>query len=106
MLIMRLVSHAFWKALLVSHCSQVMLSCAMLITEYAISIQHCLQIANGGGLEALFVDTAGRVISSSYGDRVAIHEAGHFLCAYLVGLLPRRYTLSSLDALKRCSIPL
>lgn len=61
----------------------------------------CLQIANGGGLEALFVDTAGRVISSSYGDRVAFHEAGHFLCAYLVGLLPRRYTLSSLDALKK-----
>ncbi|CAK0784300.1 hypothetical protein CVIRNUC_007504 [Coccomyxa viridis] len=59
------------------------------------------QIANSGGLEALLVDTAGRVISSSYGDRVALHEAGHFLCAYLVGLLPSRYTLSSLDALKR-----
>ncbi len=65
----------------------------------------CLQIANGGGLEALFVDTAGRVISNTYGERVAMHEAGHFLCAYLVGLLPRRYTLSSLDALKKCAIP-
>ena len=65
----------------------------------------CLQIANSGGLEALLVDTAGRVISSSYGERVALHEAGHFLCAYLVGLLPRRYTLSSLDALKRYSLP-
>ena len=65
------------------------------------TIVQCLQIANSGGLEALLVDTAGRVISSSYGERVALHEAGHFLCAYLVGLLPRRYTLSSLDALKR-----
>ena len=52
------------------------------------------------------MDTAGRVISNSYGERVAMHEAGHFLCAYLVGLLPRRYTLSSLDAFKRCPFAL
>lgn len=29
------------------------------------------------------------------------HEAGHFLIAYLVGILPRGYTLTSLDALKK-----
>lgn len=29
------------------------------------------------------------------------HEAGHFLVAYLVGILPKGYTLSSLDALKK-----
>ena len=29
------------------------------------------------------------------------HEAGHFLVSYLVGILPRTYTLSSLDAYKR-----
>lgn len=29
------------------------------------------------------------------------HEAGHFLIAYLVGILPRGYTLSSLEALKK-----
>lgn len=29
------------------------------------------------------------------------HEAGHFLIAYLVGILPKGYTLSSLDALKK-----
>ena len=69
--------------------------------EHEQRITGCLQIANSGGLEALLIDTAGRIISSSYGERVALHEAGHFLCAYLVGLLPRRYTLSSLDALKR-----
>ena len=40
---------------------------------------------------------AGRVINSTYGRRVALHEAGHFLTAYLLGLLPRGYTLSSLD---------
>jgi len=27
------------------------------------------------------------------------HEAGHFLIAYLVGILPKGYTLSSLDGL-------
>lgn len=31
--------------------------------------------------------------------RVALHEAGHFLVAYLVGLLPSGYTLSAWDAL-------
>ena len=33
--------------------------------------------------------------------RVAVHEAGHFLVAYLTGLLPVAYTLSSLDAFNR-----
>lgn len=29
------------------------------------------------------------------------HEAGHFLIAYLVGILPRGFTLSSLEALQK-----
>jgi hypothetical protein len=29
------------------------------------------------------------------------HEAGHFLIAYLVGILPKGYTLSSLEALNK-----
>lgn len=29
------------------------------------------------------------------------HEAGHFLIAYLVGILPRGYTLSSLEAFQK-----
>ncbi|XP_042990818.1 uncharacterized protein LOC122317841 isoform X3 [Carya illinoinensis] len=29
------------------------------------------------------------------------HEAGHFLIAYLVGILPKGYTLTSLEALKK-----
>ena len=48
----------------------------------------CVQIAKGGRLEALFVDTSRRVLSSNYGDCMATHEASHSLCAYLVGLLP------------------
>nr|GLL37247.1 uncharacterized protein LOC109180941 [Ipomoea trifida] len=31
----------------------------------------------------------------------AAHEAGHFLIAYLLGILPRGYTLTSLEALKK-----
>lgn len=59
------------------------------------------QVANMGGGEALIVDTLGRVIRPAYHDRVTLHEAGHFLVAYLVGLLPRDYTLSALDAFQR-----
>ena len=59
-------------------------------------------MANQGGVEALLVDTAGRVLSpNGYGRRVALHEAGHFLVAYLLGLLPRDYTLSALDAFRK-----
>lgn len=36
-----------------------------------------------------------QVISPTYARRVAEHEAGHFLVAYLVGLLPKvRWTLN------------
>lgn len=56
------------------------------------------QILNAGGMEALLLDTAARVISPSYKRRVALHESGHFLIAYLVGILPKSYTLSSWDA--------
>eukprot|EP00879_Flechtneria_rotunda_P016603 GHRR01017373.1.p1 GENE.GHRR01017373.1~~GHRR01017373.1.p1 ORF type:complete len:287 (+),score=77.09 GHRR01017373.1:97-957(+) len=59
------------------------------------------QVANAGGGEALIIDTLGRIIKPAYKDRVTWHEAGHFLIAYLVGLLPKDYTLSSLDAFKR-----
>lgn len=56
------------------------------------------QVANAGGIEALLIDTVARVISPTYQKRVALHEAGHFLIAYLLGLLPKGYTLSSWDA--------
>lgn len=59
------------------------------------------QVANGGGGEALVIDTLGRRLRPGYARRVDLHEAGHFLVAYLVGILPRDYTLSSLDAYRR-----
>eukprot|EP00959_Pyramimonas_sp_CCMP1952_P007374 154203-Pyramimonas_sp.AAC.2 len=57
-----------------------------------------MQIVNAGGGEALLLDTIGGVISKEYSERVAQHEAGHFLAAYLLGVLPKGYTLSSRDA--------
>lgn len=59
------------------------------------------QVLNGGGAEALLLDTCGRTISPEYRERVANHEAGHFLCAYLLGILPKGYTLSSWEALQK-----
>eukprot|EP00240_Pyramimonas_obovata_P005931 CAMPEP_0118935528 /NCGR_PEP_ID=MMETSP1169-20130426/15691_1 /TAXON_ID=36882 /ORGANISM="Pyramimonas obovata, Strain CCMP722" /LENGTH=327 /DNA_ID=CAMNT_0006878577 /DNA_START=241 /DNA_END=1224 /DNA_ORIENTATION=+ len=56
------------------------------------------QIVNAGGGEALVLDTIGGFVSKEYSERVTQHEAGHFLIAYLLGVLPKGYTLSSLDA--------
>ncbi|PNH10660.1 hypothetical protein TSOC_002596 [Tetrabaena socialis] len=41
------------------------------------------RVANGGGGEALLVDSLGRLLRPSYASRVAYHEAGHLLVAYL-----------------------
>lgn len=63
---------------------------------------RCLiQVGNGGGFEALAIDAFGRLINREYPRRVAAHEAGHFLVAYLTGLLPKKYILSSVDAYQR-----
>jgi len=71
---------------------------AMLAAFFALALD---QVVNGGGGEALLVDTLGRALRPEYGDRVALHESGHFMVAYLLGLLPSAYTLSSLDAFRR-----
>ncbi|XP_004494650.1 uncharacterized protein [Cicer arietinum] len=58
-------------------------------------------VSFGGGLGSLVVDTIGHSLSQKYHNRVIQHEAGHFLIAYLVGILPKGYTVSSLDALMK-----
>jgi hypothetical protein len=53
-------------------------------------------VALNGAAEALAVDALGRAfLPEKYARRVALHEASHFLIAYLVGLMPRGYVLSS-----------
>ncbi|XP_021863683.1 uncharacterized protein [Spinacia oleracea] len=58
-------------------------------------------VSFGGGIASLALDTIGHTISQKYHNRVIQHEAGHFLIAYLIGILPRGYTLSSLEALRK-----
>lgn len=58
-------------------------------------------VSFGGGVGSLILDTIGHTISQKYHNRVIQHEAGHFLIAYLLGILPRGFTLSSLEALKQ-----
>ncbi|KAK7397252.1 hypothetical protein VNO78_18419 [Psophocarpus tetragonolobus] len=58
-------------------------------------------VSFGGGIGSLVVDTIGHSLSQKYRNRVIQHEAGHFLIAYLVGILPKGYTISSLDALQK-----
>ncbi|KAM7273559.1 hypothetical protein ACFE04_028223 [Oxalis oulophora] len=57
-------------------------------------------VSFNGGASTLVLDTIGHTFSQKYHNRVIQHEAGHFLIAYLLGILPRGYTLTSLDALK------
>ncbi|XP_022859904.1 uncharacterized protein LOC111380546 isoform X3 [Olea europaea var. sylvestris] len=58
-------------------------------------------VSFNGGVSFLVLDTIGHSISQKYHNRVVQHEAGHFLIAYLLGILPRGYTLTSLEALKK-----
>ncbi|CAA3030340.1 stress regulated [Olea europaea subsp. europaea] len=58
-------------------------------------------VSFNGGVSFLVLDTIGHSISQKYHKRVVQHEAGHFLIAYLLGILPRGYTLTSFEALKK-----
>ncbi|KAL3346556.1 hypothetical protein AABB24_025143 [Solanum stoloniferum] len=58
-------------------------------------------VSFNGGIGTLVLDTIGHTFSQKYHNRVIQHEAGHFLIAYLLGILPKGYTLTSLDALKK-----
>ncbi|XP_062084629.1 uncharacterized protein LOC133790845 [Humulus lupulus] len=58
-------------------------------------------VSFNGGVSSLILDTIGHTFSQKYHNRVIQHEAGHFLIAYLVGILPRGYTLSSLEAFQK-----
>ncbi|GMP40500.1 hypothetical protein CsSME_00010929 [Camellia sinensis var. sinensis] len=58
-------------------------------------------VSFNGGVSGLLLDTIGHTFSQKYHNRVIQHEAGHFLTAYVLGILPRGYTLSSLEALKK-----
>ncbi|XP_076910574.1 uncharacterized protein LOC143568263 [Bidens hawaiensis] len=58
-------------------------------------------VAFAGGFSSLVLDTIGHNISQKYHNRVIQHEAGHFLIAYLLGILPKGYTLSSLEAFQK-----
>ncbi|KAL1554953.1 hypothetical protein AAHA92_15450 [Salvia divinorum] len=58
-------------------------------------------VSFNGGISFLILDTLGHSFSQKYHNRVVQHEAGHFLIAYLLGILPKGYTLTSLEALKK-----
>mmetsp|Transcript_12188 Transcript_12188/g.42257 ORF Transcript_12188/g.42257 Transcript_12188/m.42257 type:complete len:357 (-) Transcript_12188:701-1771(-) len=59
------------------------------------------QIAFGGGVETAALDALARAGDGTYARRVASHEAGHFMVAYLVGILPKGYTLGAWEALQK-----
>ncbi|XP_050223572.1 uncharacterized protein LOC126673461 [Mercurialis annua] len=58
-------------------------------------------VSFNGGIGNLVLDTIGHTFSSKYHNRVIQHEAGHFLIAYLMGILPKGYTLTSYEALQK-----
>ncbi|KAM3192263.1 hypothetical protein ACQJBY_069474 [Aegilops geniculata] len=54
-----------------------------------------------GGARNLVLDTIAHSLSEKYHNRVIEHEAGHFLIAYLLGVLPKEYTITCLDTLMK-----
>ncbi|XP_078165765.1 uncharacterized protein LOC144560440 isoform X1 [Carex rostrata] len=54
-----------------------------------------------GGVRNLLIDTIGHTLSQKYHNRVIQHESGHFIIAYLLGVLPKRYTITSLETLNK-----
>lgn len=62
------------------------------------------QAALGGTGQLVLTDALARA-SPSLRERVAYHEAGHFLVGYLMGRLPKAYALGSLDALRNGALP-
>eukprot|EP00471_Norrisiella_sphaerica_P003688 CAMPEP_0184488874 /NCGR_PEP_ID=MMETSP0113_2-20130426/13784_1 /TAXON_ID=91329 /ORGANISM="Norrisiella sphaerica, Strain BC52" /LENGTH=437 /DNA_ID=CAMNT_0026871981 /DNA_START=370 /DNA_END=1683 /DNA_ORIENTATION=- len=56
---------------------------------------------NNAGGSLLIVDTLGRTLYPKYRRRVAVHEAGHFMVSYLMGVLPVEYTLSALESYRK-----
>ncbi|KAJ4765247.1 translation initiation factor 3 subunit I [Rhynchospora pubera] len=59
------------------------------------------QISFNGGVRNLLLDTIGHTLSHKYHSRVIQHEAGHFIIAYLLGVLPKSYTITSLETLTK-----
>ncbi|KAJ8770217.1 hypothetical protein K2173_011570 [Erythroxylum novogranatense] len=86
---------AVWKAadLTPQHILYISLGMLFLWTWDSVSFN--------GGVGSLVLDTIGHAFSQKYHNRVIQHEAGHFLIAYLVGILLKGYTLTSLEALKK-----
>ncbi|CAK9080989.1 AN1-type zinc finger protein 2A [Durusdinium trenchii] len=73
----------------------------LFMTLLGLSVLFVDQVINRGFGELLLLDSLGRAVSKDYPARVACHEAGHFLVAYLLGILPKAYTLSAWEAFSK-----
>jgi len=70
------------------------------VGAFSLGLVTIDKVGYNGGIEFLVVETIGRMLSRAYVERVSRHEAGHFLVAYMMGVLPSGYTLSAWNALK------
>lgn len=52
----------------------------------------------GGALDLITTDAVSNLIFQNHRRRVALHEAGHFLVGYGLGVLPKAYSLNALQA--------
>ena len=71
------------------------------MTLVGLTILFFDQVIYRGFGELLLLDSLGRFVSKEYPQRVACHEAGHFLVAYLLGVLPKAYTLGAWEAFSK-----
>lgn len=81
---------------------------AALVNAFGFAIIAAVAVdllLNKGSLQVLVLDSVARIVNPDYRNRVAQHEAARFLVGYMIGVLPKAYTLSASDALSQYESP-
>eukprot|EP00931_Biecheleriopsis_adriatica_P022288 TRINITY_DN14363_c0_g1_i1.p1 TRINITY_DN14363_c0_g1~~TRINITY_DN14363_c0_g1_i1.p1 ORF type:complete len:408 (+),score=71.87 TRINITY_DN14363_c0_g1_i1:36-1259(+) len=79
---------------------------AVLTIGIALFVAIAVDVLLGqGSWQLLILDVLARAVNPEYENRVVQHEAARFLVGYLIGVLPKGYSLSALDALEKFQSP-
>ena len=85
----------FFLTILSGHDTAVVVELALYTLAFAIDAFFL-----SGSIEFVAIDSLANAFLPAYRSRVAVHEAGHFLVAYLLGVLPKAYMLAAAEAFR------